>query len=135
MYKSYTNNYTHGVLQEKYYLEFINTLPYNTSCYVDDGILKQRPKRPSEFHLWDPINKYWVEVLNEKLDYYSNINRAQRDNLLSQLDQVVMNPFRWNALTPGQQEEYGIYRQALLDVPQQQGFPLDIVWPTKPQGL
>ena len=24
------------------------------------------------------------------------------------------------------------YRQALLDVPQQEGFPTDVVWPTDP---
>lgn len=28
--------------------------------------------------------------------------------------------------------EWAMYRQALLDVPQQPGFPYDIVWPTKP---
>lgn len=29
-------------------------------------------------------------------------------------------------------EEQRAYRQALRDVPQQDGFPVDITWPTKP---
>lgn len=29
-------------------------------------------------------------------------------------------------------DSYAIYRQALRDVPQQPGFPTDVIWPTKP---
>ena len=28
---------------------------------------------------------------------------------------------------------YTVYRQALRDVPEQEGFPSDIIWPTKPE--
>lgn len=30
-------------------------------------------------------------------------------------------------------DKYAAYRQALRDVPQQEGFPENIVWPTPPQ--
>lgn len=30
-------------------------------------------------------------------------------------------------------DEMAAYRQALRDVPQQDGFPVDITWPTKPE--
>lgn len=30
-------------------------------------------------------------------------------------------------------EEWFVYRQALRDVPSQEGFPHNIIWPTKPE--
>lgn len=58
--------------------------------------------------------------------------RFQRDQLLLALDQYVSNPLRWASLSTAQQTELADYRQALLDVPQQPGFPNTISWPTKP---
>jgi hypothetical protein len=59
--------------------------------------------------------------------------RETRNSLLSVLDDVVCNPLRWAALSTEKQQEYAVYRQALLDVPQQSGFPTNVVWPVKPQ--
>jgi len=58
--------------------------------------------------------------------------RAKRDGLLRELDSIVSNPLRWNAFTEAEQQALALYRQALLDVPQQEGFPTDVVWPTDP---
>jgi len=58
--------------------------------------------------------------------------RAQRDALLSQLDTLVSNPLRWAEYTADQQAALAAYRQALLDVPQQVGFPSEIDWPEMP---
>jgi len=55
--------------------------------------------------------------------------RAQRDNLLVGVDVIVSNPLRWAALSSDKQNEWTVYRQALLDVPQQSGFPSTVVWP------
>lgn len=59
--------------------------------------------------------------------------RAHRDQLLTEVDAIVMNPLRWNSMTPQEQQAWADYRQALLDVPQQPGFPENIGWPTKPE--
>lgn len=59
--------------------------------------------------------------------------REQRDQLLADVDAVVTNPLRWNSLSPEEQQAWAEYRQALLDVPQQPGFPEEIDWPTKPE--
>jgi hypothetical protein len=51
--------------------------------------------------------------------------RAQRDSLLASTD--------WTQLPDVPQatrEAYAVYRQALRDVPLQDGFPTDIIWPT-----
>ena len=34
------------------------------------------------------------------------------------------------ALSEEKQEQYRIYRQALRDIPEQEGFPFDVVFPT-----
>jgi len=60
--------------------------------------------------------------------------RNARDQLLR--DNVdTMNPIRYTSLTADQQAEIATYRQALLDVPQQSGWPTAIEWPTKPTWL
>jgi len=61
--------------------------------------------------------------------------RGQRDNLLAELDSIVGNPLRWASFSTEQQTAWANYRQALLDVPQQDGFPNTITWPTKPEGI
>ena len=58
--------------------------------------------------------------------------RSKRDQLLSELDVVISNPLRWAELTTTEQTEVATYRTALLDVPQQTGFPQAVVWPQEP---
>lgn len=59
--------------------------------------------------------------------------RAERDLLLSVVDVIVSNPLRWASLSSDKQNEWTVYRQALLDVPQQSGFPSNISWPPQPE--
>ena len=59
--------------------------------------------------------------------------RAQRDLLLSEVDTIAGNALRWGSLSTEQQDAWAVYRQALLDVPQQAGFPNDVAWPTSPK--
>ena len=56
--------------------------------------------------------------------------RAQRDALLAETDHLVMPDY---PLTDEQREAVKAYRQELRDVPQQDGFPLEVVWPKKPE--
>jgi hypothetical protein len=59
--------------------------------------------------------------------------RLQRNGLLSDIDRV--NPIWYNSLTTEQQTSLAVYRQALLDVPAQSGFPANVTWPSKPGWL
>lgn len=53
--------------------------------------------------------------------------REQRNALLAQCDWTQLDD------SPGQNKlAWATYRQALRDVPQQVGFPLDIQWPVEP---
>jgi hypothetical protein len=63
----------------------------------------------------------------------ANIQRRRRNSLLKSVDQV--NTVRFATLTDQQRTELAQYRLDLLSVPQQDGFPSTIVWPTKPHWL
>jgi len=57
--------------------------------------------------------------------------RASRDSLLAtQVDPIVSNPLRWDAMTDQQKADMSSYRTSLLNVPQQSGFPNTVSWPT-----
>ena len=58
--------------------------------------------------------------------------RAKRDDLLRELDAIVSNPLRWAEFDDETKQALAEYRQALLDVPQQEGFPENIEWPENP---
>lgn len=59
--------------------------------------------------------------------------REKRDRLLQTVvDPIVTNPLRWAEMTDAQRQAWSDYRRALLDVPEQVGFPLSIVWPEQP---
>lgn len=59
--------------------------------------------------------------------------RTERDmKLASEADPIAGNALRWAALDDAAQASWAAYRQALLDVPQQTGFPHNVTWPTRP---
>jgi hypothetical protein len=53
--------------------------------------------------------------------------RTERDKLLGSSDWTQV------ADAPVDQAAWAEYRQALRDVPEQEGFPENVVWPTKPE--
>jgi hypothetical protein len=59
--------------------------------------------------------------------------RQQRDQTLaSEVDPLVSNPLRWGSMTETEQAAWTNYRQKLLDLPEQEGFPNTVTWPTAP---
>jgi hypothetical protein len=60
------------------------------------------------------------------------VERERRDKYLH-LYVDIINAVRWNSLTEQQKDDLSAYRQTLLDVPQQSGFPAIINWPTPPE--
>jgi len=55
--------------------------------------------------------------------------REQRSQKLKETDWVVVKHLERNENIPGAWE---VYRQALRDVPTQQGFPWNVTWPEEP---
>lgn len=59
--------------------------------------------------------------------------RAERDmKLATEVDPIAGNALRWSALDADTQAAWAAYRQALLDVPAQAGFPHSVTWPEVP---
>lgn len=104
---------------------------HNNTHYIDiaskTAIVK--PVQPGIDYVWDIDNKSWQ--LDQTLA--SAAVRSQRNGLLSAVDRV--NPVWYLALSAEQQTELSAYRQALLAVPQQSGFPESVTWPDKPTWL
>lgn len=79
-----------------------------------------------------------IDGVTSQVDHRSNEQKSSdtrllRDHLLaSEVDPIVTNPLRWAELSSAVQQQWTDYRTALLDVPQQSGFPNEVVWPTKP---
>lgn len=60
--------------------------------------------------------------------------RKERNRLLADwVDR--MNPIVWEVMTEKQKQGWRDYRQALLDVPDQVGFPGSVKWPETPDEL
>ena len=78
----------------------------------------------------DEGNVQTVEAQKTAYDTQQNnelatAERAERDRLLKETDHYGLSDVTMSA-------EMTTYRQALRDVPQQDGFPASINWPTKP---
>ena len=92
------------------------------------------PVRPTEISTWNTETNTWNEPPVEELDALKarDIRDLRNYYLDTRVDRVVSNPLRWASMSAEQQEVYTTYRQALLDISTQVGFPTSIVWPTPP---
>lgn len=57
--------------------------------------------------------------------------RVERDNILKNTVDTL-NAARWASMASVKQDEWSQYRQALLDITAQSGFPKEVQWPTIP---
>lgn len=55
--------------------------------------------------------------------------RKERNRLLEETDYVLMPDY---PLTEEQRAAWTAYRQSLRDLPEQEGWPMSIIWPEKP---
>jgi Phage tail assembly chaperone protein len=69
-----------------------------------------------------------AEMVMERL--WREVRITRNRLLMSHVDSITA--LRWASLSPAQKAALKTYRQALLDIPQQQGDPRNIKWPTPP---
>lgn len=128
-------------------------MTYTAIVSVDQGVITKYAEFETEQEAQSHVNTYGGFVYNGA--YNPNLEvgpnntvaysqsmadekmagavRMKRNALLSaEVDPIASNTLRWAALTAEQQQAWADYRQALLDVPQQEGFPYSVEWPTKP---
>jgi hypothetical protein len=99
---------------------------YNdTQFYVENGLPIEIPEQPNNFSVFDYTTKSWVADPSLAIAYDS---QKRLDLLyLSDWTQIPNNP-----LTTAQQEAWATYRQELRDIPEQSGYPFNVVWPVAP---
>lgn len=117
--------YYYNTTTEEYFETIAGDLPENE---IPSGFkkVKQRP----QFGEWQ--HGLWVVNLERKQEALADEARDKRDALLSEMDTIVSNPLRWSSMLSQAQNEWAAYRIALLNVPQQKGFPSVIDWPKPP---
>jgi|LakMenE18May11ns_1017448.scaffolds.fasta_scaffold9958650_5 hypothetical protein len=91
--------------------------------------LPGNPSNPSLYYEFDYIAGVWK--LNTELSQI--LSRITRNKMLEDIDRI--NPIWYASLNTDQQQQLIEYRQALLAVPQQSGFPETVTWPVKPTWL
>ena len=90
------------------------------------------PLQPSPLHKFD--GEGWTAPTQAEVDAAAaEAVRAKRDVVLrNDLDPIVSNPLRWAAMTEQQRQDWAGFRDALLAIPEQDGFPHNVVWPAQP---
>lgn len=80
-------------------------------------------------HIPCPALPMLVEGFNEVADGMADAARGERDRRIAATDWRLLK-----ALEAGEalSAEWVAYRQALRDVPDQQGFPDEVIWPIEP---
>lgn len=102
--------------------------PDDTDMTVNNDELLAEMKKNGDVAAYVPPTQDELDAIAAE-----NVRRDRNARLASQVDPIAGNALRWAALTADQQQAWADYRQALLDIPSQSGFPHDIVWPTKPE--
>lgn len=85
-------------------------------CTVIDGVVR------------DPQGNV-IEPADESLLVLSEAN-AEVQRRIKELDSIGI--FVWNSMSDEKKQALTAYHQALVDVPNQPGFPATIEWPVKP---
>lgn len=114
------------------YWQAISKPSSKTFALYPEGTIEV-PLQPSPLHKM--IDGEWIAPSQEELDAIAASGvRSERDaRLMGEVDPIASNALRWAALTPEQQQAWADYRQALLDITDQSGFPHNVTWPTKPE--
>ena len=98
--------------------------------YIYDKYSADAPDRPALGQYISGNLDAWIEAYEEaEIEEVAAAARRARDALLAETDwtQAPDAPF-----TEEEYQAWRLYRQALRDMPQQEGFPYAVAWPDKP---
>lgn len=109
-------------------IKFSEAMDWHYNATTSKFVKVDYTTKPSVFHRFNVSTMEWEYVATEA----AMTARSDRDSKLAELDILVTNPLRWGDFSEDLKQKLAAYRKALLDVPQQPGYPLSIVWPIPP---
>jgi hypothetical protein len=82
---------------------------------------------------WEEVTHNWADHARPHLsiEQHADIIRKRRDDLLKQTDWVIIKALEQGKDIP---LEWAEYRQALRDLPEQPGFPQEVMFPIAPNS-
>lgn len=110
-------------LQGQYVLK-LDASPLEHYIDLDTLLPVAKPEKPSGFSIWDDDLRGWVADLNAaELGVISQRNQLLSESDWSQLGDIPSaTKMKWKD-----------YRQGLRDITEQAGYPLNVIWPDKPE--
>lgn len=122
----------HSLLGMNVHLSDNSIIPY--AYRVDgeednDGFICQAVKHDYISGNFTEINECPDWKIQLEKEVLSLDARLERNKLLSDTDHLIQSDY---PISDEKKQEIKVYRQALRDIPQQDGFPDNIVWPDKP---
>ena len=101
--------------------------PDDTDMTIDNNVLLEAMALAGDVEAYIPPTQAELD------EVAAQAVRAERDmKLATEVDPIAGNALRWASLDASKQAEWAAYRQALLDVPAQAGFPHNVTWPEVP---
>ena len=97
----------------------------DSTYYIANGVAVAIPAQPDQYSVFDFTTKQWVQ--QENLAIADVLPKRQRLLYSSDWTQLPNGP-----LTTAQQEAWATYRQQLRDIPEQSGYPFNVIFPTPP---
>lgn len=97
----------------------------DTAYYIANGAAVAIPAKPDQYSVFDFTTKQWVQ--NQSMAIIDVSTKRQRLLYASDWTQIPNGP-----LTTTQQEAWATYRQELRDIPEQSGYPFNVIFPTPP---
>ena len=96
-----------------------------------EGVLLVEDKDAPEVRIGDAYDEETGTFLRDGVSLAGLITRTMRDNLLKACDYRMMPDY---PCSEESRAAWAAYRQALRDLPQQDGFPETVEWPQAPDG-
>ena len=138
--REYSNSELPLIQIERTNDEVLIILRKTISAPASDGTEQQYEYATySERRLWIPdldeyIANHFDDMFNKMEQHANNKKageaRAKRDKMLESCDYLMALDY---PISADAREQWRAYRQALRDIPQQEGFPDNIEWPQKPK--
>lgn len=83
---------------------------------------------PTSHHVWSDSDHAWVIPAGKEADVLAEQHRTTRNGMLAASDWT-----QGKDIDDSISSAWAVYRQELRDIPDQDGFPNSVSWPTKPE--